>query len=79
MSPTDIWIMCTGLLSIALLQFGKPWMRAAAPFVGLAGQPAWIVIAMAAGRPGVLVVTAAYTVLWVLGCWKVIAAARHKG
>lgn len=64
----QIWIAVSGLAAIALLQFGSPRARRCAPFVGLAGQPAWLWYAIDAHAPGVLVVSAAYTVVWLAGC-----------
>lgn len=62
------WIAASGLTAIALLQFGSPRARRWAPFIGLAGQPAWLWYAIDAHAPGVLVVSAAYTVVWLAGC-----------
>ena len=64
----QIWIAASGLAAIALLQFGSPRARRWAPFIGLAGQPAWLWYAIDAHAPGVLVVSAAYTVVWLAGC-----------
>lgn len=64
----QIWIAASGLAAIALLQFGTARARRWAPFLGLAGQPAWIWHAIDAHAVGVLVVSAAYTVVWAAGC-----------
>lgn len=64
----QIWIAASGLAAIALLQFGTPRARRWAPFIGLAGQPAWIWHAIDAHAVGVLVVSVAYTVVWLAGC-----------
>lgn len=64
----QIWIAASGLAAIALLQFGTTRGRRWAPFIGLAGQPAWIWHAIDAHAVGVLVVSAAYTVVWLAGC-----------
>ena len=64
----QVWIASTGLLAISLLQFGGPTARRWAPFVGLAGQPAWLLHAAESQALGVMLVTAAYTVVWLLGC-----------
>ena len=39
----QIWIAASGLAAIALLQFGTGRARRWAPFIGLAGQPAWAI------------------------------------
>lgn len=64
------WILVTGLGAIALLQFGGRRLQRWAPFIGLAGQPAWLWTAVDAQAVGVGVVSAAYTVVWALGCVK---------
>lgn len=64
----QIWIAASGLAAIVLLQFGAPRARRWAPFIGLAGQPAWIWHSIDAHAVGVLVVSAAYTVVWLAGC-----------
>lgn len=66
----QICIAASGLIAIALLQFGSARARRAAPFIGLAGQPAWLWYAIDAHAPGVLAVSAAYTVVWLAGCVK---------
>lgn len=75
---TQLWIAITGVVAVALLQFGSERARAAAPFVGLAGQPAWIAHAMQADALGVAVVVAAYTVLWMVGCVATIRGESHE-
>lgn len=70
---TQLWIAITGVVAVALLQFGSERARAAAPFVGLAGQPAWIAHAIDSNALGVSVVVGLYTLLWMAGCaavWK---------
>lgn len=62
------WITLTGLGAIALLQFGGERARRWAPFVGLAGQPAWLWHAAESQAVGIGVVSAAYTVVWLAGC-----------
>ncbi len=62
------WIAVTGLAAIAMLQFGGARARRWAPFFGLAGQPAWLWHAIDIHAPGVLVVSAAYTIVWLAGC-----------
>lgn len=64
----QIWIAVTGLAAIALLQFGGRRARGWAPFIGLAGQPAWLWHAVDAHALGIGMVSAAYTVVWVAGC-----------
>lgn len=71
----QIWIAATGLAAIALLQFGSARGRRLAPFIGLAGQPAWLLHAIDAHAPGVLAVSAAYTIVWLAGCVREIQRA----
>ncbi|HRP27459.1 MAG TPA: hypothetical protein PLG77_03395 [Burkholderiaceae bacterium] len=63
MRPAD-----TSARAARLAQFGAARARRWAPFLGLAGQPAWIWHAIDAQAVGVLVVSAAYTVVWLAGC-----------
>lgn len=72
----QIWIAITGLAAVALLQFGDERQRRAAPWIGLAGQPAWIAHAQQTEALGVAVVVVAYTVLWMVGCVATIGGKR---
>lgn len=64
------WIAVTGLAAIAMLQFGGARARRWAPFLGLAGQPAWLWHAADTQALGIGAVSAAYTVIWMAGCVK---------
>lgn len=66
----QVWIAATGLGAIALLQFGRGDARRWAPFIGLAGQPAWLWHAVDADALGIGMVSAVYTVMWIAGCVK---------
>jgi hypothetical protein len=68
----DVWIAVTGLLALSWLQFGSARARRWAPFVGLAGQPAWLYAAWQTGQVGMGIVVVAYTVLWAVGCWRAL-------
>lgn len=68
----QLWIAATGLLAIVLLQSDNRAARRIAPFVGLAGQPAWIAFTYQADAIGALVLTLGYTLVWMGGCVKVL-------
>lgn len=70
------WILLSGLTALLMLQLGSARVRRWAPFVGLAGQPAWLWFAVDTHAAGVLGVTLAYTAVWVIGCvkaWRTVA------
>lgn len=62
------YIAATGLAAIVLLQWGGARARRWAPFLGLAGQPAWLYFAAESGAAGVGLVSLAYTLVWAAGC-----------
>ncbi|MEY5097760.1 MAG: hypothetical protein RJA36_479 [Pseudomonadota bacterium] len=62
------YIAVTGLAAIVLLQWGGERSRRWAPFIGLAGQPAWLWFAAHSGAAGVGLVSLAYTLVWAAGC-----------
>lgn len=62
------WIAASGLTAIALLQFGGARARRWAPFIGLAGQPAWLWHSVDAHALGIGMMSVAYTVVWAAGC-----------
>ena len=74
----QLWIAATGLVAIVLLQFDNRTARRIAPFVGLAGQPAWIAFTYQADAIGALVLTMAYTLVWMGGCAKVLREWRNQ-
>lgn len=76
MSLNQWMIACTGLVAVALLMFGNSMARYLAPVFGLCGQPFWIMAALDSHQPGVLVVSLAYTVVWIAGLWRALCAAR---
>jgi hypothetical protein len=70
----DLWIAFTGLTALALLLWGGTTERRWAPFIGLAGQPAWFAHAIDSGSSGVIVMTVAYALMWAAGCVKELRA-----
>lgn len=70
-------IACTGLVALALLTFGGRRARLIAPWFGLASQPFWILAAIHAHQPGILIVSSAYTLVWVASCVKSLFALRR--
>lgn len=76
------------LVQLAIVLFGVgalflqyadcPRQRHLAPWLGLAGQPAWIYAAYTSHQWGMLFVTVAYTVGWMRGIWKNIQVSRNS-
>lgn len=66
------WILFTGVTALLLTIHGNELGRILAPFIGLAGQPAWVWSAYQADQMGILLVTGAYTLVWLSGCVKSI-------
>lgn len=66
----QFWILTTGLTALMLLQLGSPRWRRIGSFVGLSGQPAWVWYAIESRASGILVVTLAYTLVWIVGCMR---------
>lgn len=64
----QLYIAATGLAAIVLLQWGGERARRWAPFIGLAGQPAWLWFALRSDAAGVGLVSLAYTLVWAAGC-----------
>jgi len=56
---TAIWLAMGNWLP------GRKW----APVIGLCGQPFWLFFAFQAGGWGILILTTAYTLVYVRGIW----------
>jgi hypothetical protein len=59
-----------GLVAIALTQSSCSRRRRWAPLFGLAGQPFWIYATATSGQLGMLIVSCAYTAIWIVGAWR---------
>lgn len=68
----NVYVAITGLLAIMLLTLGNGRAQAWAPFIGLAGQPAWLYLAIEARAPGMAMVTLAYTFVWLAACVRAV-------
>jgi hypothetical protein len=76
------------MVQVAIVLFGVgalffqyadcPRQRHLAPWLGLAGQPAWIYAAYTSHQWGMLLVTVAYTFGWMRGIWKNIQVSRKS-
>ena len=72
-------ILTSGAVAIWLAGDDRPGWRAAAPFVGVAGQPFWLWATWDAGQWGMLGLSIAYTLAWgrgVVGVLRDRAAVR---
>jgi hypothetical protein len=65
----QILIALFGLTSIWLAMGHNPTGRKWAPVIGLAGQPFWLAFAIDSAAFGLLVLVAAYTVVYVHGIY----------
>lgn len=63
---TQFWLPATGLPTLYFTSTKSKW----APFFGLLGQPAWLYAAVYTRQWGLLVLTMAYTILWVVTACK---------
>ena len=61
-AATQFWLPATGLPTLYFTSKKSKW----APFFGLLGQPAWIYAAAYTRQWGLLILTIAYTGLWVM-------------
>lgn len=68
----NLYVAITGLLAILLLTLGNHRAQAIGPFVGLAGQPAWLYIAFSTKAMGIGVVSVAYTFVWLAACVRAV-------
>jgi hypothetical protein len=75
----QIMIAATGLIALTLLTFGGRRARLIAPWFGLASQPFWIAAAIHANQLGILVVSGAYTLVWLASCIKSLLTLRRGG
>lgn len=74
----QVWLAFTGVLALVLALHGNPTGRLFAPWIGLAGQPAWIYVALHTHQIGVLLVTLAYTGVWISGCVRSLRTTARK-
>lgn len=58
-----------GLTSVWCSMGRNPLLRRWAPLIGLAGQPAWIYFAWQSQAWGLVLLVAAYTVVYIRGAW----------
>jgi hypothetical protein len=58
-----------GLSSLWMALDPRPAWRRWAPFVGLIGQPAWLLFAWTLDAWGLFAVSLAYTVVYLRGAW----------
>jgi len=74
----QVAIAFTGLVALLLLTFGGKTARLVAPVFGLAGQPFWLLSAIESNQLGVLVVTLAYTMVWLGSALRSILTLRRQ-
>lgn len=74
----QIMIAATGLIALTLLTFGGRRARLIAPWFGLASQPFWIMAAIQAHQLGILVVSGAYSLVWLASCIRSLMAIRAR-
>lgn len=78
LSMEQVMIACTGLTALLLLTFGGPRARLLAPWFGLASQPFWLSAAIHAHQLGILVVSGAYSLVWLASCIKSLYVLRAR-
>ncbi len=66
----QLGIAIFGLVAIALTQSSCSRRRRWAPLFGLAGQPFWLYATATSDQIGMLIVSCAYTVIWIVGAWR---------
>jgi hypothetical protein len=74
----QIMIAVCGLTALVLLTFGNQTSRMIAPVFGLAGQPFWVMSALDSHQLGVLVVTLAYTLVWIGSALRTVCVLRAR-
>lgn len=67
---SQLVIGITGVLALALIQFGGARKRLVGAWVGLAGQPFWLWEAWQAKQHGMLFISACYSAVFVVACWR---------
>lgn len=65
----QLFIAIFGLTAIWLATGNCPTGRKWAPIIGLCGQPFWFWFAHESGGWGVMILTSAYTAVYVRGVW----------
>jgi hypothetical protein len=68
-------IFVSGAGGIWLSQDARPRVRRLAPWVGLLGQPLWLIATWSSGQLGMLLVSLAYTAAWLRG---IVSSARDQ-
>lgn len=63
-------IAFTGVIAIALTQFGSAWGRKVACLFGLAAQPFWLFATISAEQWGMVAICCLYTAVWGWSVWK---------
>jgi hypothetical protein len=63
----QVFIALFGIGALFMQYSDFPVLRKWAPWVGFAGQPAWIYSAYTGGKWGMLAVTVGYTIGWLRG------------
>lgn len=66
----QLGIAICGLVAIALTQSSCSRRRRWAPLFALAGQPFWIYVTATSGQIGMLIVSCAYTEIWMVDAWR---------
>lgn len=65
----QFFLAAFGLTSIYFAMGHNPTLRRWAPIIGLAGQPFWFIFAWQAQGWGLMVLVAAYTLVYIRGIW----------
>lgn len=73
---TQLALAVFGLSALWMAMGHNPVARRWAPVVGLCGQPFWLVFAVSVEAWGLLVLSLAYTAVYVRGAWVQWRAAR---
>lgn len=73
---TQLALAVFGLSALWMAMGHNPVARRWAPVVGLCGQPFWLVFAMSVEAWGLLVLSLAYTAVYVRGVWVQWRAAK---
>jgi hypothetical protein len=60
------WVVQRASIWVGEISRRRRW----APLFGLAGQPFWIYATATSGQLGMLIVSCAYTVIWIVGAWR---------
>lgn len=72
MTPGQVWIVITSCLSILLITDPSPSLNYIGMFIGLAGQPAWVLATLRGGQPGMLIVSVVFTYSYLRGIFAAL-------